>query len=85
MLDLTLGELKEYLRIDGSQDDFVLALLIDAAKEYMTDAGVVESDKARYKLAIMLYCTLYYENRDPSIKIDGFNASLESIIMQLKI
>ncbi|CAH1230694.1 hypothetical protein PAECIP111891_06725 [Paenibacillus allorhizoplanae] len=81
---LDLSEVKDYLRIDGSEDDTVLALLIDAAINYMTNAGVLESESSLYKLALMLYVSLHYENRDPSAKISGFNFSLESIIMQLK-
>ncbi|MBN2909151.1 phage gp6-like head-tail connector protein [Polycladomyces sp. WAk] len=83
-MDLTLDELKTYLRIDGSQDDGILALLIDSAKEYLANAGVPESDSKLYKLAVMLYVALHYENRDPSAKMDKFNFALESIILQLK-
>ncbi|WP_310191362.1 head-tail connector protein [Bacillus sp. 3255] len=83
-MELSLGELKGYLRIDGSEDDLTLALLIEAAKEYLNKAGVVEQEGASYTLAIMLYVSLHYENRDPSMKIDKLNFSLESIILQLK-
>lgn len=41
---LTLGELKTYLRIDGGEDDQILALLVEAAKGYLTDAGIVKMD-----------------------------------------
>lgn len=79
-----LGDLKTYLRIDGSEDDVVLTLLIDAAKEYLSNAGVPESEGKLYKVAVMLYVALHYENRDPSMKIEKFNFALESIILQLK-
>ncbi|MCP1355464.1 head-tail connector protein [Aneurinibacillus migulanus] len=79
-----LDGLKTYLRIDGSEDDVVLTLLIDAAKEYLSNAGVPESESKLYKIAIMLYVALHYENRDPSMKIEKFNFALESIILQLK-
>jgi uncharacterized phage protein (predicted DNA packaging) len=84
MLDLTLDELKNYLRIDEDEDDGLLALFIDGAKEYLTHAGVTESNQALYKLAVMLYVALHYENRDPSTKIDKFNCALEGVILQLK-
>ncbi|MBH8605994.1 head-tail connector protein [Thermoactinomyces sp. CICC 10521] len=84
MLTLTLDELKNYLRIDGSEDDSFLTLLIDSAKEYLTNAGVPESDSNLYKLAVMLYIAMQYENRDPSARMDGFNFALQSIILQLK-
>jgi len=40
-LDL-LEQVKRYLRIDGGEDDDVLALLINDAKGYLADAGVLE-------------------------------------------
>ncbi|MED0672040.1 head-tail connector protein [Aneurinibacillus aneurinilyticus] len=84
MTDTFLEELKGYLRIDGSEDDTVLTLLVEAAKEYLANAGVKEDTSSLYKLAIMLYVALHYENRDPSVKIEKFNFALESIILQLK-
>lgn len=85
----TIDELKTYLRIDGSEDDQILALLMDAAKEYLTNAGVppppAESPSKLYDLAVMLHVSLNYENRDPAQKIERFNFALESIILQLKV
>jgi uncharacterized phage protein (predicted DNA packaging) len=83
-MNLSLDELKNYLRIDGSEDDALLTLLVDSAKEYLQNAGVPESDSAQYKLAVMLYVALHYENRDPSAKMDKMNFAFESIILQLK-
>ncbi|AYB39687.1 head-tail connector protein [Brevibacillus laterosporus] len=84
----TLEDLKTYLRIDGSEDDGVLALLMEAAREYLTNAGVPEQSKETssklYDLAVMLYVTLHFENRDPAQKIDRLNFAFESIILQLK-
>jgi uncharacterized phage protein (predicted DNA packaging) len=83
-MSLTLEELKNYLRIDVSEDDGLLTLLVDAAKRYLSNAGVEESDESLYKLAVMLYVAMHYENRDPSTKMDAFNFALEGIIHQLK-
>lgn len=82
-----LTELKTYLRIDGSEDDSILALLVSAAEEYLADAGVPEEakDTAKYKLAVMLLVALNYENRNPGMKIDKLSFGLESIILQLKV
>lgn len=81
---LDLGELKTYLRVDVSEDDTILALLVDAGKEYLADAGIPESESARYKLAVMLYVALHYEHRDPAQKIEKMNFAFESIVLQLK-
>ncbi|URN94562.1 MAG: head-tail connector protein [Candidatus Pristimantibacillus lignocellulolyticus] len=81
-----LEEIKTYLRIDGSEDDTILALLIDAAKEYLLDAGVPEEakEKAKYKLAVMLLVALNYENRNPAASVEKLSFSLESVILQMK-
>lgn len=84
-MNLTLEELKNYLRIDESEDDGLLTLLVSSAKEYLASAGVPESDKNQYKLAVMLLVAMNYENRDPSTKIDTLNFALQSIIHQLKV
>ena len=84
MLELTLETLKKYLRVDGSEDDEILTLLIDASKEYLTGSGVRESNTALYKLAVMMHVALNYENRNPAIKIESINFALQSIILQIK-
>jgi hypothetical protein len=86
MLNSSLNELREYLRIDSGDDDLTLSLLVDAAKEYLSEAGVPDTKMgtARYKLAVFLFCAINYEHRDPAEKIEGFNFSLESLILQLK-
>ncbi|MFS1513633.1 head-tail connector protein [Chengkuizengella sp. SCS-71B] len=79
-----LEELKKYLRIDGSEDDVTLTLLLEAAEEYLSNAGVPESESKLYKLAVLLYVALHYENRDPSQKMDKLNFAFQGIILQLK-
>lgn len=77
---------KTYLRIDGSEDDAILALLIAGAKETLTDAGVSreKEETAKYKTAVLLLVALNYENRNPALKMDKLSYSLEMLILQLK-
>lgn len=77
----TLEELKGYLRIDGSEDDSNLALLLAAAKDYLFNAGVPEQTSALYKLAVMRFVSVQHENKGPDVKADP---SLTSMIWQLK-
>lgn len=81
-----LDVLKTYLRIDGSEDDAILALLVNAAKRDLSDAGVpiLSGDDERYDLAVMLFVSLHYENRDPSLKIEKLNAAYQNLILKLK-
>lgn len=82
----TMDDLKTYLRIDGDEDDDILVLLIEAANEYLTDAGVPEEAQysAKYNLAVMLLVSLNYENRNPAAGIEKLGFGVESIILQLK-
>lgn len=87
MLELS----KEYLRIDGDHDDQLLGLLIDSAKEYLTNAGVNEREEGKeedlYKLAITMLVTNWYENRvqeQDQRTQSVMKLGLQSIILQLK-
>ncbi|MCL2225796.1 MAG: head-tail connector protein [Defluviitaleaceae bacterium] len=79
-----LDELKEYLRVDHDHDDAQLKMLMCAAKEYLKNAGVAVCNTPLYRLAVMLYVAVHYENRDGAQKMDGFSHALQSIILQLK-
>lgn len=76
---------KKYLRIDGSEDDEVLALLISSAEMDLEDSGVPKSDDPRYDVLVALHTALYSENRDPSIKIEKLNAAYQSLLLKLKV
>lgn len=88
MAEQLLEHVKEYLRIDGDQDDNMLGLLIDSAKEYLSNAGVKEQDSTLYRLAITMLVTHWYEHREQSI--DGrtsrvIEMGLQTIILQLRV
>ncbi|QBP06941.1 head-tail connector protein [Virgibacillus phage Mimir87] len=79
---------KEYLRIDGAEDDNFLGFLIDSAKEYLANAGVKEQTESnQYQLAIIMLVTHWYENREQNQygKISSaIEYGLQTIILQLK-
>ncbi|MEV2698186.1 head-tail connector protein, partial [Paenibacillus larvae] len=52
MANISLEEVKEYLRVDDDAGDQTLAILLESAKEYLANAGVTESNHALYKLAV---------------------------------
>jgi uncharacterized phage protein (predicted DNA packaging) len=80
-----LKELKEYLRIDHEYEDALLTTLIIAGEEYLANAGIPLSRELKlYRLAVMLYVSVHYENRDASSKSDGFSHALQSIVIQLQ-
>ncbi|MCU5179284.1 head-tail connector protein [Bacillus toyonensis] len=80
MLELIKGKLK----IDGNEEDAEIQLLIDGAKESLLGAGVPESEKALYKIAVITHALLNYENQDKSLNVPALKQSLETTILQLR-
>ena len=81
-----LQEVKDFLRIDGVEEDIFLASLISAAKIYIKNAtGVIaEETNDLHKLAINLLVSHSYEHRLPVGIGEKLAFSLESILFQLK-
>lgn len=81
-----LGEVKNYLRIDGSEEDFFLTSLIGASKIYIKNAVGFEVDETNdlHKLAVMLMVSNAYENRLPVGEGEKLAFSLESILLQMR-
>ena len=76
MADLvTLAEAREYVRVDGTQDDGTLAILIAAASDAVADyadgwdgTGDVP---ARIKLAVLARVAAGYDNRETLTEAKG--------------
>ncbi|UOQ93411.1 head-tail connector protein [Halobacillus shinanisalinarum] len=84
-----LPEIKNWLRIDGSEDDQILTSLFLSAKEFLKGAGIPEPDppSERYKIAILLMVSNGYENRSPVVvgsSASDLPFSLQTFILQLK-
>jgi hypothetical protein len=83
----TFTELKDWLRVDGSEDDKVLTLLLGAAKTYLEGAGVPEAKITEgtldlYKQALLIYMEIDYEYDDR--KIPKLERAFQRILLQLK-
>lgn len=83
---MTIEEAKEFLRIDGNDEDLLIQSLLTAAENYLTNAGVTVTSGPLYELAIKLLVSHWYENRAVVGvgKADKLAFSLDSIIAQLK-
>lgn len=88
-MDLTLPEIKLYLRIDHIEDDEFIKILKQASETYLFNAGIKKSyENALYKLAILLLISNSYENRTPVLVgsiSKAIEFSLQSIITQLQL
>lgn len=83
MIDLTLDEVKNYLRVDGDDDDALIESLITSSAAYLTNAGA-QDDGNLYKLAQLMLISHWHENREPTGKADKLAYGLAGIILQLQ-
>lgn len=81
-----LKDVKDYLRVDGDEDDSQVEDLISAADIYLVNAGAIKDhENSLYKLAIKILATQWYENRVPVGEVTEEMAfSLRHIMTQLK-
>lgn len=64
MADLTLSEIKSYIRVDFSDDDLNIQLMYDAAIEYIEGCvGECNQTKARVRLLLLSIIGWMYETR----------------------
>ena len=62
---MTIEKVKDYLRVDGDDDDSIIQTMMEAAKEYIVSA-VGEYDE-KDKTAKILFCAIVqnmYDNRE---------------------
>lgn len=62
---MTIEQVKDYLRVDGDDDDSIIQTMMEAAKEYIVSA-VGEYDE-KDKTAKILFCAIVqnmYDNRE---------------------
>lgn len=65
---MTLEEIKDYLHIDADfdDDDDLLEMLLEAAKQFIKEATgkEFEEENKLYKLLILILISHYYEHRE---------------------
>ncbi|AHM56405.1 hypothetical protein EAL2_c11070 [Peptoclostridium acidaminophilum DSM 3953] len=85
---MTLEELKNYLRVDGTEEDALLGSIQIAAEKYLENAGIAKDyTNDLYSIAVKLLVTHWYENRNAVVVgsiSKNMEFSLSSIMAQLK-
>lgn len=85
---LTLEEIKEYLRVDSDEDDTLINLFMEYAKEEIEDSTGVkfnkEGNSETYNMAILIIIADRYENRASTDTEFKVNNILSSIYTRLK-
>jgi uncharacterized phage protein (predicted DNA packaging) len=85
---LEIEEIKEFLKLDSSEDDSLITGLQLAAEEYLKNAGVTKNYSSElYKLVIKILISHWNENRT-AVVIGSISKTLEfslnSMIIQLQ-
>ena len=85
---MELETVKNYLHVDFEDDDEYINLLIDVAKEYITDAiGKYDETIARHKLLLLNIISTLYEKRQYTVDKSNEKVAyaLHSMVMQLQL
>ncbi len=84
-MELTLDELKLWLKIDYDDDDSTLTTLKLTAEEFLTNAGVVKDyTKSQYKTCVEFIVKYWFDNRGLVGKVDETALGINSMIVQLR-
>ncbi len=90
---MELNELKEYLRVDGDEDDNLISSLFITTKLYIENATGITKEIAEkrnilelYNLTVKILLSHWYENRLPEYTgyKHEFNFGLTSLFLQLE-
>ncbi|MFF2339176.1 head-tail connector protein [Bacillus mycoides] len=83
---LKLEEAKEYLRVDGNEEDMLITSFVEAAEIYIKNATSknVDLKSELAKLAARILISHWYENREAVGKAEQLAFSLQSILVQLQ-
>lgn len=84
---MLLEDIKNYLRIDFDDDDNLLIVIIETAKEYIINSiGYIDIEKPSFKLLMFALCADLYERRSYLIdKSIHTNKIINSLILQLQL
>lgn len=87
-MEIPVTDVKLYCRIDGDEENVLLADLIDAAKSYLAGAGIDDpvADDRRYALAVMALVLHYYDCRGlTEAPAPSAIPGIRNLIVQLKL
>jgi len=85
---IELEETKNWMRLDGNEEDGIIVTLINAAESYLKNATGMEFDSTNHqaKLFCLVLVTDWYENRDLiGAKVgEKVRFSIQSMLTQLQ-
>lgn len=87
--EVNIEYIKQYLRIDGENDDVLLSIILEASKTYIEnftgqDYNYLNS-KPDITIALLSLCADLYENREYTVKDSNVNRIVNIILNMHKI
>ena len=81
---MDLSTVKDFLKVDFEDDDSYILLLIDVAKEYITDSlGFYDNTRQKQKYLLLTLIQDMYNNRSYTVKEDEkTRLIIRSIVLQ---
>ena len=81
---MDLSTVKDFLKVDFSDDDSYILFLIDVAKEYITDSlGSYDNTRQKQKYLLLTLIQDMYNNRSYAVKEDEkTRLIIRSIVLQ---
>lgn len=81
---MDLSTVKDFLKVDFEDDDSYILLLIDVAKEYITDSlGFYDNTRQKQKYLLLTLIQDMYNNRSYTIREDEkTRLTIRSIVLQ---
>ena len=81
---ITLAEMKSYLKVDFNDDDNDITLMMNVAREYITDAiGECDETIARVQLLMRVIVGELYEKRSMTFDMNSTNQKVQYVIRSI--
>ena len=81
---ITLAEMKSYLKVDYNDDDNEITLMMNVAREYITDAiGECDETIARVQLLMRVIVGELYEKRSMTFDMNSTNEKVQYVIRSI--
>lgn len=81
---MTLDEMKSYLKVDFNDDDNDITLMMNVAREYITDAiGECDETIARVQLLMRVIVGELYEKRSMTFDMNSTNEKVQYVIRSI--
>lgn len=82
---MELSQVKDYLRVDGNDEDILISAFITAAEEYVDGAGVKNKEGKLYEVVVLMLVALFYEHRDTATDKINIPPVINNLITQLAV